>query len=122
MVQMFRAVKCDSKRSQSDWQVGNATNEQFSYIRIFHIISLCYSNNRIIRCILDWQEEYANRKRARIEHDKKVAEKQASLLCPPYMLFCDLIQGYPSALRHRFYVTNYILGGAVTVCEVANFF
>ena len=43
MAQMFRAVKCDSKRSQSDWQ-----------------------------------EEYANRKRARIEEDRKVSQKQAS--------------------------------------------
>ena len=43
MAQLFRAVKCDSKRSQSDWQ-----------------------------------EEYANRKRARIEEDRKVSQKQAS--------------------------------------------
>ena len=43
MAQMFRAVKCDSKRSQSDWQ-----------------------------------EEYANRKRARIEEDRKVSQKQVS--------------------------------------------
>ena len=43
MAQMFRAVKCDSKRSQSDWQ-----------------------------------EEYANRKRARIEEERKVSQKQAS--------------------------------------------